>query len=133
MESPITSCTNNDAKIYPETLYYAKRVSQGGGQPVFKRLMPDGDPERLSPNPSLKLRDHSPDGFQWSYCGSGPAQLALALLLDATTDPEVAQEYYQDFKFDKVATWGESWQITRSEILLWIQFTKDQRFQAEKN
>lgn len=26
------------------------------------------------------LRNHSPEGFEWSYAGSGPSQLALAVL-----------------------------------------------------
>lgn len=33
-------------------------------------------------NPRTDLRNHSPDGFQWGYGGSGPAQLALALCCD---------------------------------------------------
>lgn len=31
-------------------------------------------------DPRFDLRRHSPDGFAWGYSGSGPAQLALALL-----------------------------------------------------
>ena len=30
-------------------------------------------------NPRLDLYNHSPTGFEWGYCGSGPAQLALAI------------------------------------------------------
>lgn len=30
----------------------------------------------------LNIRNHSPDGFAWGYCGSGPSQLALAILVD---------------------------------------------------
>jgi hypothetical protein len=33
--------------------------------------------------PCNEIRDHSPDGFEWGYGGSGPAQLALALCVDA--------------------------------------------------
>lgn len=33
-------------------------------------------------SPRNDVRNHSPDGFQWGYGGSGPAQLALALCLD---------------------------------------------------
>ena len=33
-------------------------------------------------DPRFDLRNHSPDGFEWGYYGSGPAQLALALLCD---------------------------------------------------
>ena len=38
----------------------------------------------------LELRNHSPAGFAWGYAGSGPAQLALAILLDATGSPTLA-------------------------------------------
>jgi hypothetical protein len=32
---------------------------------------------------------HSPNGFAWDYGGSGPAQFALVLLLELTTEPMV--------------------------------------------
>lgn len=32
------------------------------------------------------LRNHSPTGAEWGYGGSGPAQLALAILSDALGD-----------------------------------------------
>jgi len=123
MSLPVTivNQTNDDRQLYPEALYYGRRVSEGGHQPVFQKLLPDGEPEELSPVPSQKLYNHSPDGFQWGYGGSGPAQLALALLLDATSDPDTAQAHYQDFKRGNVAGWGESWSITRNEILAWLK------------
>lgn len=122
---------DTDARqIYPETLYYGRRISLCGGQPVFKKLLPDGAPTKLSPIPSQKLYNHSPDGFQWGYGGSGPAQLALALLLDATTDPDTALAFHQKFKWDKVAGWGENWSITRGEILLWIEEQKKAQLEA---
>jgi hypothetical protein len=31
----------------------------------------------------LDVTNHSPDGFEWGYGGSGPAQLALAMCIDA--------------------------------------------------
>lgn len=54
---------------------------------------------RLDPRVSQKVYNHSPDGFSWGYAGSGPAQLALAILLHYT-DAKFAEEYYQRFKFD---------------------------------
>ena len=104
----ILNRSDDDRQVYPETLYYGKRVSQCGHQPVFKKLLPDGEPTELSPAPSQKLHNHSPDGFQWGYGGSGPAQLALALLLDATTVPETALAYYQQFKWDVIAKLPQS-------------------------
>jgi len=109
-----------EAIMYPEVLYYGKRITASGHQPVYKKLLPDGIPTELSPEPSLKLCDHSLDGFDWGRNGSAPAQLSLALLLDATTVPDTALAYYQEFKEEKVAWWKQEWSITRSEILLWI-------------
>lgn len=53
-------------------------------------------------NPRLDLRNHSPTGFAWGYNGSGPAQLALALLADHLDYPDNADRIvalYQQFKF----------------------------------
>ncbi len=52
------------------------------GQLIVTR-MPEGT--RLTPERSLELATHSPSGFESGYCGSGPAQLLLALLLDYPT------------------------------------------------
>lgn len=54
---------------------------------------------------SLLLRQHSPTGFAWGYGGSGPAQTALAILLDVTEDADLALEFYQRFKVDHVMQW----------------------------
>jgi len=39
------------------------------------------DGKELKPGSSLKIVNHSPDGFNWGYAGSGPAQLALAVCM----------------------------------------------------
>lgn len=76
----------------------------------------------LIPGPSLAIESHSPDGFEWGYPGSGPAQLALALLLDFTGDRHWAAEYHQPFKFAYVVGWdGPAWQISGAEIVAWLQ------------
>ena len=76
------------------------------------------DGRTLTPARSLKVRNHSPAGFNWGYGGSGPAQLALAILLDYLDDEVLAQRYYQDFKFTYVARWSaeDSWVLTGHEI-----------------
>ena len=107
-------------KTHPETRYWGKKVSSCGHQPVYKQFLPDGEKTELSPAASLRLRNHSPDGFQWGYSGSGPAQLALALLLDVTSNPDLTRAHYQQFKFDKVTAWGKEWSITSREILEWL-------------
>jgi len=49
---------------------------------VLVTTHPGGD--RLTPERSLEIVGHSPSGFAVGYRGSGPAQLALAVLLDYT-------------------------------------------------
>jgi hypothetical protein len=75
----------------------------------------DGPPRPL--NLRLDIRAHSPTGPEWSYAGSGPAQLALALLADVLGDDEQAQLRYQDFKFKVVGRMTyEGWTLTEQEI-----------------
>ncbi|KKN16952.1 hypothetical protein LCGC14_0970690 [marine sediment metagenome] len=106
--------------------YFGRRLNpaQATASDVEVVTQDDYGKRILSPLPSLKLRNHSPDGFSWGYHGSGPAQLALAILLDATLDGEVAQANYQDFKDEFVATWGDNWCILLSEI---TQFLEEQK------
>jgi hypothetical protein len=59
-------------------------------------LEPGLEPRPLDPR--LDLRRHSPDGFEWGYGGSGPAQLALALAADVLGDDERAYSVYQELK-----------------------------------
>lgn len=60
------------------------------------------DDRELSPERSQAVVNHSPTGFAWGYGGSGPAQLALALLLEMTTQ-EMALLWYQDVKWHIIA------------------------------
>jgi hypothetical protein len=68
-------------------------------------------------NPRLDLWNHSPTGFEWGYCGSGPAQLALALLADHLADDRQALDIYQRFKWALVAELPKKgWTLTSREI-----------------
>jgi len=75
----------------------------------------------LDPKPSQKINNHSPDGFSWGYGGSGPAQLALAILLDMYGE-ELARKLYQDFKWDVIANFPQdgSWCLEHWQIEAWI-------------
>lgn len=61
----------------------------------------------LDPSASQHVRNHSPDGFAWGYGGSGPAQLALAILL-LFSSTSIALANYQRFKNEHVANWPQS-------------------------
>ncbi len=75
--------------------------------------------KRLSPRKSQKIFNHSPDGFNWGYGGSGPAQLALALLL-LVTDQNIAVRLHQDFKWEFVAKFPQSDFKTEVELAGWV-------------
>ena len=88
------------------------------GRAIIEKY-PDREP--LTPDRSLELANHSPSGFEWGYTGSGPAQLALALLLDYTDDEEVALAEYMAFKNEVVSQLEcagpeKRWRLTGSEI-----------------
>jgi hypothetical protein len=70
----------------------------------------------LDPSHSQKLVNHSPDGFNWGYAGSGPAQLALGLLYDCYASETLALKYYQQFKQQVVVDLKDNWEMTCDEI-----------------
>jgi hypothetical protein len=68
-------------------------------------------------DPRHDLHNHSPDGFEWGYPGSGPAQLALAILADHLRDDEQAMNLHQRFKWAVVAELPErKWTLTSKQI-----------------
>lgn len=83
----------------------------------------DGRP--LSPERSLEVCNHSPTGFSWGYPGSGPAQLALAILLSYLPEKE-AVGLYQDFKFKFIATLPEEDFEKELDIREWIAENRNQ-------
>jgi Family of unknown function (DUF6166) len=83
------------------------------------------------------LFNHSPTGLEWGYGGSGPAQLALAILADTLRDKmaehsntamarraadRVAVQLHQDFKWAYIAKLkrNEQWTITQQQVLDFI-------------
>lgn len=82
-------------------------------------------------DPRLDLAPHSPTGFSWGYGGSGPAQLALAILAHYAGD-EVSLRHYQAFKAAVVARFpqDQSWQI---ESLLIMRFIESQDLKEAVN
>ena len=75
----------------------------------------------LSPKLSQTIINHSPNGFSWGYGGSGPAQLALALLLEEV-GARRARVLYQQFKWEVIARLPQDqpWQLTSDQILDWV-------------
>jgi len=98
----------------------------------MKQILGDGETRTvivdgfaLNPAKSQKLYNHSPDGFNWGYGGSGPAQLALALLLKFT-DEKTALALYQKFKFEIIAglPQGKDFALDVATVTSWIEENK---------
>jgi hypothetical protein len=69
----------------------------------------------------LDLANHSPTGLEWGYGGSGPAQLALALLAHHTGDRKRALALYHRFKWAVIAGLDrDRWAMTGDEIDRWL-------------
>ena len=64
----------------------------------------------------LDLKRLSPAGFEWTYEGAGPAQLALALLADHLGDDRKALRHYERFMRDVVAILDNAWRLTSDDI-----------------
>ena len=104
--------------------YSGSRVQTGEEQTqVMAIVWEAGQPRLLDPRPSQQLHNHSPSGFEWGYDGSGPAQLALAMLLDFSGDEELALNNYQAFKSQFIASLSQEdtqWTITGSDIAAFL-------------
>lgn len=68
--------------------------------------------------------NHSPTGFEWGYFGSGPSQLAFAILysyLSLQNREEDAKGLYMRFKQDFIAGIHEDqWLIHGEQIDIWL-------------
>jgi hypothetical protein len=66
--------------------------------------------------PRHDLRRLSKAGFEWTYEGAGPAQLALALLADHLGDDRRALAEYEHFMRRVVANLDNAWLLTSDDI-----------------
>lgn len=96
------------------------------GESVVK-VCKDSDPERDLPL-YLNEVNHSPTGFAWGYGGSGPAQLAYAILRNYLGEHNIARSktiakaLYQRFKWDVIAPlkWEERFTVCHPTIDKWL-------------
>lgn len=109
--------------------YYGYKVEAGPARVLVKQ-----EHEGRTESQLLKhIVWHSPDGFQWGYGGSGPADLALSILTDYfirtgstfNRAKAKASSLHQDFKWDMVATVKGNLLITGEEIAAWLDARKE--------
>ena len=83
-------------------------------------------------DPRLDLVNKSPTGFSWGYHGSGPAQLALAMLCHEFGET-VALAYFQDFKRRKIAELPQikGWQMTSQDLQVYVAQVAEREYLEE--
>ena len=65
----------------------------------------------------LDIVNHSPTGFAWGYSGSGPAQLAVAILADWMGCDYAARALHQRFKAAAIAGLPQKrWSLTDDDL-----------------
>jgi hypothetical protein len=75
--------------------------------------------DQKPPDCRYDLLSASPSGFECGYGGSGPAQLAIAMLAYAYDD-EFATTHYQQFKREVVSELPEDgWTLTKRDLDTW--------------
>lgn len=93
------------------------------GISAYREVFFDG--QRMSAEPSKEVINHSPDGFNWGYGGSGPSQLALAILMKVT-DKDTALALHQAFKWNFVAKWPQNENFdVNIDIAEWLRTHKE--------
>ena len=67
-------------------------------------------------DPRTDLMTFSDLGFEWTYEGEEPQQLALAILADHLGDPPLALSLSEDFMRTVIAHLNNTWELTNTEI-----------------
>jgi hypothetical protein len=88
------------------------KVYEGGRSLAGAIVTVDGKPLPLRHD--LKMLSRA--GFEWTYEGAGPAQLALALLADHFGDDRKALRHYEKFMREVVADLDNAWRLTSDDI-----------------
>ena len=67
-------------------------------------------------DPRLDVHVFTSQGFEWSYEGNGPLQLALAILADHFGNDQQARSACRSFMSRVVAFFGNEWEMTSADI-----------------
>jgi len=111
---PQPSVSGGRAVDSTEHVYHGRRDPTA---PVGEELEVAVDGEPLAKR--YDLLSASPSGFETGYNGSGPAQLAIAMLAHAYDDG-FACEHYQQFKREVVANLPEDrWTLRTADLDAW--------------
>ena len=88
------------------------KLYEGGRGLAGAQVTVDGQPL----DPRFDVKRYSPAGYEWTYEGDGPRQLALALLCDHLGDPQRALALVEPFMRGVVAQLDNAWELTSAEM-----------------
>jgi hypothetical protein len=109
------------------TTYRGRRINPGPdwSGDLLVEVLYDGSPTVYPLAWRLDLRNHSPTGLECGYGGSGPAQLALAILAHhfGPQGERHALALYQQYKGDVVAHLPQDagWEIGSDDVAAWLR------------
>lgn len=63
-----------------------------------------------------RTRCYSRNGFEWSYEGPEPSQLAYAMLVEHLGDPAQAERLQEPFMRNVVANFQNEWEMSSADI-----------------
>ncbi|MEM7541076.1 MAG: DUF6166 domain-containing protein [Pseudomonadota bacterium] len=89
-------------------------MKQYVGQRTIDGIVVSVDGTPLDPRFDVHVYDEK--GFEWSYQGSAPEQLALALLMDHLNDAERAKLAVASFTSDVIVNLDNDWRLTSDDI-----------------
>jgi len=100
----------------PEHVRYEGRYDAPGDVCYVEVFKPGKSPYPMQARQDIV--NHSPTGIAWGYGGSGPAQCALAILMDYLGDEARARALHQQFKFRVIARFAPNsqWTLTGRQI-----------------
>jgi uncharacterized protein DUF6166 len=67
-------------------------------------------------DPATGVAEYSKNGFEWSYEGPEPRQLALAILFNHLGDKDAAKAAAEPFMEAVVANFDNEWEMTSDDI-----------------
>jgi len=68
-----------------------------------------------------EVRQFTKRGFEWTYEGTSPRQLALAILFDHLGDKERAVALSEPYMKDVIANLDNDWQLTGDEVEAYVR------------
>lgn len=94
--------------------YPGRAGKRYAGERTIDGIVATVDGRALDPRYDLKV--YSDTGFEWTYEGDGPRQLALAILAEHLGDGARALALAEPFMRAVVANFDNSWEMTEADV-----------------